>query len=728
MAVNLSFIGGAGWQFLDNSGNPLTGGKIYTYAAGTTVPQVTYTSRTGATPNTNPIILDAAGRTPEQIWSTEGLLYKYVVTTSTDVVIRTWDNIGGSVVASDLQTDLANTTDVAKGDAMVGFRQSNASGILTGAVARTVHQKLQETVSVKDFGATGDGVVANEGPFIQAAIDALEAAGGGIVFVPKGTYKLTQTIVLKPGVSLIGEGSDVTIFDKGTAGGTVITTPSVSATTLTQTTSLLPGQTSNTITNTCQPGDFIQYQNNNMWTDRWAERVVRSYYYEAELFEVKSATGSSVVFTEGAVANCPVATTKNVEFFTPSSYITIKGLTLRKSASVINYSNGLYVYRCKYVWIDDIATENFDSAGINISQSMYVNVGSTKHIGGSDTLGLNYGTVYTDGTKHAVHTSIFGKNNRHTFASGGSGYAIPMYVTLLSGNITESQDHSVDCHSHSAYFTINNVNADNGMVVSGLGHKVANCVSNALASNCMPYGGGQAITYKDITICGKRASPISVYTNENIIESTFENINISATNYYRFSFRTGSVRNVFKNWRVVCSSIATATSSANADTFLTASSQGTGGLLKNQCVIDGLYMEGFPSPIVIAYPDCEVMNVFLQDCGWTNSFTTTDAAIRLAQADRSLVFNVSIYNKNSNLTWNSRSIRIDPGVATYNITIQNVWDGLTPVGNVNYYISFVDGFVYELFLQNIRLRNGGGGNSFSAVSGKYIYQTLTVDN
>ena len=100
MAVNLSFIGGAGWQFLDNNANPLSGGKIYTYAAGTTTPLVTYTARDGLTPNSNPIILDAAGRTPQQIWSTEGLLYKYVVADANNVIIRTWDNIGSPQSAS----------------------------------------------------------------------------------------------------------------------------------------------------------------------------------------------------------------------------------------------------------------------------------------------------------------------------------------------------------------------------------------------------------------------------------------------------------------------------------------------------------------------------------------------------------------------------------------------------------------------------------------------------
>lgn len=171
MSVNLSFIGGAGWQFLDNNAKPLSGGKVYTYSAGTTTPLATYTSRSGLIANTNPIILDAAGRTPEQIWSTEGLIYKYVVTTSTDVLIRTWDNIGGSVVPSDLAVSLADTTDNAKGDALIGFRQSNSLGFVTGAVARTVNQKLQEITSVLDFNVVGDGVT-DDYAALQQAIDA----------------------------------------------------------------------------------------------------------------------------------------------------------------------------------------------------------------------------------------------------------------------------------------------------------------------------------------------------------------------------------------------------------------------------------------------------------------------------------------------------------------------------------------------------------------------------
>jgi hypothetical protein len=95
MAVKLSPLAGAGWQFFDNLGTPLAGGLLYTYTAGTTTPQATYTSAAGNIANTNPIVLDAAGRTANQTWLTTGGAYKFVLQTSAAVTIGTYDNISG---------------------------------------------------------------------------------------------------------------------------------------------------------------------------------------------------------------------------------------------------------------------------------------------------------------------------------------------------------------------------------------------------------------------------------------------------------------------------------------------------------------------------------------------------------------------------------------------------------------------------------------------------------
>ena len=114
--VTLSIFGGVGSQFFDNNGNPLSGGKIYTYDAGTTTPLVTYTSSTGGTAHTNPIVLDAAGRVPSggEIWNDYSKLYKFVLKTNADVTIATYDNVGGSfntgAIIANFTGDGADTT------------------------------------------------------------------------------------------------------------------------------------------------------------------------------------------------------------------------------------------------------------------------------------------------------------------------------------------------------------------------------------------------------------------------------------------------------------------------------------------------------------------------------------------------------------------------------------------------------------------------------------------
>ena len=91
-SVLLSPVGN-GQQFFDNNGVPLSGGLIYTYQAGSSTPLTTYTTNNGTVPNTNPIILDAAGRTPNEVWLQTGYSYKFVLQTSAGVTLQTLDNL-----------------------------------------------------------------------------------------------------------------------------------------------------------------------------------------------------------------------------------------------------------------------------------------------------------------------------------------------------------------------------------------------------------------------------------------------------------------------------------------------------------------------------------------------------------------------------------------------------------------------------------------------------------
>lgn len=203
MTVYLSPLAGAGWQFFDNNGVPLAGGKLYTYLAGTTTAATTYTSIAETNANPNPIILDSTGRVSNEIWIVEGQAVKFILNDANNVLIWSKDNIEGINDFTQIYANLANTTDINKGDALIGFRQSNSIGAYSGAVGRTVHEKLQEIISAEDFGAVGDGVTSDSAA-IQAAINAAYANGGGTVLLTK-KYLIDTSITVKDYVTLQGE-------------------------------------------------------------------------------------------------------------------------------------------------------------------------------------------------------------------------------------------------------------------------------------------------------------------------------------------------------------------------------------------------------------------------------------------------------------------------------------------------------------------------------------------
>lgn len=78
-------------QIFGSDGLPLVGGKIYTYAAGTSTPIATYVDSAAVTANTNPIILDSYGQA--NIWLINTTGYKFIVKDADDVLLYTVDNI-----------------------------------------------------------------------------------------------------------------------------------------------------------------------------------------------------------------------------------------------------------------------------------------------------------------------------------------------------------------------------------------------------------------------------------------------------------------------------------------------------------------------------------------------------------------------------------------------------------------------------------------------------------
>ena len=149
---------------------PAVGYLLHTYVSGTTTPLATWSDVGLSALNTNPVVMDARGEASIFIGSA---VYTLVLKSPLGATIWTRDGISSSDAIS---ASLAAST----GSGLIGWIQA---GI--GAVLRWVQDKLRESVSVKDFGAVGDGVTDDTAAF-QAFLDV-----AGDLYVNPGTYRLT---------------------------------------------------------------------------------------------------------------------------------------------------------------------------------------------------------------------------------------------------------------------------------------------------------------------------------------------------------------------------------------------------------------------------------------------------------------------------------------------------------------------------------------------------------
>lgn len=191
------------------------GGTVTFYDTGTTTLKAVYSDAALTTPLSNPYTLDSAGRFTGPVYAPDGERYAILESTSGAASIRTRDPVWGSVEEP---------------------VDSSYTPSHTGAVSRTVLSKLDEDISLDDFGVVGDGVT-DDSAKIQAAIDAAEAAGGGVIEFGAKTYAIASTLIVEnDNVFLKGLGRGEILNSKfysrasaatrllwaGTAGGTML--------------------------------------------------------------------------------------------------------------------------------------------------------------------------------------------------------------------------------------------------------------------------------------------------------------------------------------------------------------------------------------------------------------------------------------------------------------------------------------------------------------------------
>lgn len=192
-------------QEFTDVGQLLVGGRLYTYAYGTTAQKTAFTDPDGTVPHTYTadgaggqyIALNARGELPAPLYLGDG---------SYDIALKRAD---GSTVwtrkADGVENSIRSwiaTVAAAIGASLIGFIQAGV-----GAIKRTLLDKVREIqVSITDYGATTGNTSAQNDPCIQVAIDAVYNAGGGVVTVPPGTF-LFGTLTPRSNVTIAGSGT-----------------------------------------------------------------------------------------------------------------------------------------------------------------------------------------------------------------------------------------------------------------------------------------------------------------------------------------------------------------------------------------------------------------------------------------------------------------------------------------------------------------------------------------
>lgn len=193
--------------YAGSAGIPLAGGKLYTYAAGTSTLKTTWSDSAQANANTNPVILDSRGEA--SIFFNGS--YKVTLRDALDNLIWTQDNLQ----SLDLNVDLAakvNTADLAAttGASLVGFAQSG-----TSPLAATARSKMRQVLSAADFtGFDATGVTAST-TAVQNALNEAAVRGKYDVIIPTGAK--IGALTIPTGVTLMGpEARANLVADTGT--------------------------------------------------------------------------------------------------------------------------------------------------------------------------------------------------------------------------------------------------------------------------------------------------------------------------------------------------------------------------------------------------------------------------------------------------------------------------------------------------------------------------------
>jgi len=187
----------------------LSGGLIYTYKAGTTTLQATYTDATGTVANANPIQLNASGQLNNEIWQPIGVTCKFVIGTNSGTVGSpvlgtqigpTFDNVAAIADPTGIQTTFYGGTDTGAVNAYVLTIASFPTAYTNGQIIYWVPANSNtgaSTININSLGAINitnvNGSSVGGGQIIANQVSTIVIQGGNAVLLSGGTAASLST-------------------------------------------------------------------------------------------------------------------------------------------------------------------------------------------------------------------------------------------------------------------------------------------------------------------------------------------------------------------------------------------------------------------------------------------------------------------------------------------------------------------------------------------------------
>jgi hypothetical protein len=176
------------FRAFDTAGNPLAGGLVYTYAAGTLTPKATYSDAAGGTPNSNPVVLDSTGTATIRLGSGA---YKFIINDSSGNLQDSVDNYSASYLTG----------------ADVGELLYPRTAAEIAASVTPTNYGYPES-DIRRYGALT--AASDNAAAINNAL-LVSANGGSAAFIPPGNWKHTSTLNATLNSSMYGIGTASTL-------------------------------------------------------------------------------------------------------------------------------------------------------------------------------------------------------------------------------------------------------------------------------------------------------------------------------------------------------------------------------------------------------------------------------------------------------------------------------------------------------------------------------------